>query len=68
MSDQNSGWDLPSINARLEELELRKNRLIMVINNDPNKIGKEILQVESLINLNREIKSFLEQNNFNPFH
>jgi hypothetical protein len=62
------GWDLPQINARLEELELRKNRLILKLRNDPNKISKEILQVESLINLNREIKSFLEQNNFNPFH
>ena len=62
------GWDLPQINARLEELELRKNRLILKLRNDPNKISKEILQVESLINLNKEIKSFLEQNNFNPFH
>jgi hypothetical protein len=62
------GWSIPSINQRLEELELRKNRLILVLKNNPNKISKEILQVESLISLNKEIKAFLEQNNFNPFH
>ncbi len=67
MSDAD-GWNIESINYRLEELELRKNRLILVLKNNPSKISKEILQVESLINLNKEIKSFLEQNNFNPFH
>jgi hypothetical protein len=62
------GWSIESINTRLEELELRKNRLILKLRNDPNKIGKEILQVESLIRLNQEIKNFLLNNDFNPFH
>tara|TARA_R110000868_G_scaffold87034_6_gene243683 strand:- start:988 stop:1185 length:198 start_codon:yes stop_codon:yes gene_type:complete len=64
----NDGWDLVSIEHRLEELELRKNKLTLIWKNNPNKISKEILQIESLINLNKEIKAFLEQNNFNPFH
>lgn len=62
------GWSIQAIDHRLEELTLRKNRLIMIIKNDPKRLGKEILQVESLIRLNEEIKNFLLNNDESPFH
>jgi len=61
-------WDIDSINARIEELELKKNRLIMVLNNDRNKIGKEILEIESRIMLNRDIKRAIENERSFEFH
>lgn len=68
MSDQNAGWDLPTINARLDELHLRKNRLTLTLKNDPTKIGREILQIESLIQVNQEVKDFLLEREPTKFH
>lgn len=64
----NLGWNLEEIERRLDELHQKKTRLTMVIKNDPVRIGREILQLESLIRLNQEVKDFLLEREPSKFH
>lgn len=51
-------WDLEQLEQRKEELELKRNRLLLVAKNNPRKISKEIFEIEKLIHYHDELISF----------
>ena len=51
-------WDLDQLEKRKEELELKRNRLLLVAKNDPKKFSRQIFDLEKLINYHDELISF----------
>ena len=65
------GWNLEEIKERIDDLYKKKNELILKIQSEPirsKKLAKEILQIESIVKLNEEVRDFLLERDPQKFH